>query len=215
MLQRHPLGTVAHLWRYPTKSLAPEALDAVDCDENGLAGDRTRALFVTNRDHARTDKPYRGKEHELLHTRATPAEAVTLGAARGVALALRTDGRFFDLEPVSLVFDTWLREGERLVGRTLEPQRYRPNLYIETHGDFAASEADLVDRILAIGAVRLRVSQPIARCVTTTYDLRTGESDPRVLSAIANERDNTMGIYAHVVNPGHIQRGDAIRIDGA
>lgn len=210
MPQVHPLGVVADIWRYPIKSLAPEALNAVACDERGLDGDRRSALVVATLGHARAGKTYRGKEHALLHTRATAQEATALGAARCVALDVHTDGPFFDLDPVSVLFDTWLRDGERLVGRGLEPLRYRPNLFVRATPDFCAAENDLVDRVLAVGDVRLRVSQPIHRCVTTTYDLLTGESDPRILSVIANERANTMGIYAHVVRRGTLRAGDTI-----
>ncbi|GAC1441273.1 MAG: hypothetical protein NVSMB59_01030 [Vulcanimicrobiaceae bacterium] len=205
-----PLGSIARLWRYPIKALAAESLDAVDCDARGLAGDRARALFVESSGHARTGKPYRGKEDDLLHTVASPNDAIALAARRHVALAPHDDGPYFDLDPVSLLVDTWLHDGERLVGRTLEPLRYRPNLYVTAAADFTADEADLVDRVLAIGNVRVRVSQPIRRCVTTTYDLRTGESDPRVLAAIATQRANTMGIYAHVVRAGRIRCGDTV-----
>lgn len=210
MSQVHPLGTIAQLWRYPLKSLAPESLDAVDCDGRGLAGDRARALFVANPEHARAGKTYRGKEDALLHTLATADDAVARAAGRDVDLALRDDGPFFDLDPVSLLFDTWLRAGERLVGRALEPLRYRPNMYVRAAPDFSADEAGLVGCILAIGGVRLQVTQPTRRCVTPTYDLATGASDPRILSVIARERQNTMGIYARVVRPGRAGVGDAV-----
>ena len=213
MPDTHPLGAVAHLWRYPVKSLAAEPLDAADVDARGLAGDRSRAVFVATPGHARSGKTYRGKEHPLFHTLGTADGAVALGAARDVALVVRDDGPFFDLDPVSVLFDSWLRDGERLVGRTLEPLRFRPNLFVTTR-DTALAEADLVDRVLAIGGVRLRVTQPIRRCVTPTYDLRTGESDPSVLSTLANRRDNTMGVYAHVVRPGRIRCGDAVAFAG-
>lgn len=210
MPQLHPLGTIAELWRYPVKSLAPQALDVAKLDARGLSGDRRRALIVTSPAHARFGKPYRGKEDAQLHTLADPDDAVALAARRDIALDVRDTGPFFDLDPVSVLFDCWLRDGERLVGRSLEPLRFRPNVFVRAADGFDACEAALVDRILAVGDVRLRVSQPIHRCVTTTYDLTTGQSDPRVLAVIARHRDNTMGIYAHVVRPGSVRPGEAV-----
>lgn len=210
MSELHPLGTIAHIWRYPIKSLTAESLESVACDARGLAGDRRRALFVATPGHARDGKAYRGKENALLHTLAEADDAISLGTARDITLDLRDDGPFFDLDPISLLLDTWLRDGERVAARALEPLRFRPNVFVQAAAGFSATENALVDRLLAIGDVRLRVSQPIRRCVTTTYDLRTGESDPNVLAAIARERDNTMGIYAHVIRPGCIRCGDAI-----
>ena len=210
MSQVHPLGIVVDLWRYPVKSLAAEALDVAHLDLGGFVGDRTDALFVTSSGHARTHKTYRGKENERLHTIGETRDAIALAGTRGVAIELRTGGPFFDLDPVSILFDTWLRDGERLVGRSLEPLRFRPNIFARAAHDFAAHEDDLVDRILAIGDVRLRVTQPIHRCVTPSYDPVTCESDPRVLEIIARERANTMGIYAHVVRAGSIRSNDPI-----
>lgn len=210
MSQVHPLGTVVDLWRYPVKSLGAEALDVAKFDRGGLVGDRASALFVTSSGHARTQKTYRGKENERLHTLRETPDAIALAAERGVAIALRSDGPFFDLDPISIIFDIWLRDGERLVGRSLEPLRFRPNIFARAATDFAASENDLVDRILAIGEVRLRVTEPIHRCVTPSYDLETCESDPRILEIIARERANTMGIYARVVRPGSVRARDTI-----
>ncbi len=210
MSQAHPLGTIVDLWRFPIKSLAPEALDVAHFEEGGIVGDRAHALFVTSLGHARMHKTYRGKENERLHTIRESDDAIALAATRGVAIELRTSGPYFDLGPVSILFDTWLLDGERLVGRSLEPLRFRPNIFAHAASDFAASEGDLVDRILALGNVRLRVTEPIHRCVTPSYDLENCESDPRVLEIIARERANTMGIYAHVVVPGIAHSGDSI-----
>jgi hypothetical protein len=46
--------------------------------------------------------------------------------------------------------------------------------------------------------------------VTTTYDLRDGSSDPTVLRAVAQHRDNTVGVYASVVRGGRIACGAII-----
>jgi uncharacterized protein YcbX len=206
----YPLGTVEHLWRFPVKSLRPETLAQVAVDAAGFEGDRRSALFVSSGGHARSGKTYRGKEHNLFHTVATPAAAQALAAERDVELERRDDGPYFDLRPVSLLLDCWLEEAERLVGRPLDPLRYRPNIYALAAGGFSASEAELVGSVLQLGSVTLRVLEPIGRCVTTTYDVATGESDPLVLRAVAEHRQNTMGVYCEVVQAGTIAQGDAI-----
>jgi uncharacterized protein YcbX len=210
MQQGYPLGTVERLWRFPVKSLHPETLAHVAVDAGGFEGDRRSALFVRTAEHARSGKPYRGKEHNLFHTVASPAAAVALAAERAVELERRDDGPYFDLRPVSLLLDCWLAEAERLVGRPLDPLRYRPNIFARAAQGFGASEAALVGSTLQLGSVLLRVLEPIGRCVTTTYDVATGESDPLVLRAVAEHRQNTMGVYCDVVQPGAIAAGDAI-----
>jgi len=51
----------------------------------------------------------------------------------------------------------------------------------------------------------------IGRCVTTTYDIATGASDPAVLREVAQRRGNTVGVYCRVETPGNVANGDAIR----
>jgi uncharacterized protein len=209
----HPLGTIAHLWRYPIKSLAPESLERTKVDASGLEGDRHGALFVTSSEHARTSKTYRGKEHNLLHTTSDAGRALSLAAARGVSIERREGGPHFDLGTVSLVLDLWLGDLELMTGLELDPQRFRPNLFLRAAPGFELREPALCGAILHSGTVRLRVTEPIGRCVTTTYDVVTGESNPEILRAVARERDNVMGVYCDVVAPGTLERGAEMTIE--
>jgi hypothetical protein len=204
------LGTLAALWRYPVKSLAPEALERIALEPGGLPGDRARALMVATPDHARAGKPLRGKEHARLHTIADTDAAVDAALAAGV-LVDPTDGdHFFDAEPISLVVDLWVRDVEALVGRSLDPLRWRPNLFVHAGGGFTAREPDMIGATLGLGGAVLEVVSAIGRCVTTTYDIETGESDPAVLREVAQQRDNKLGVYCRVIRPGEIARGDAL-----
>ncbi len=204
-----PLGTIASLWRYPIKSLKAESLERALVGLEGLEGDRRRALFVTSADHARTAKTFRGKENNRLHLMKTSADGVAVAAAAGVGVELRNDGPFFDSRPVSLLFDRWLGEVEALLGTALDPLRYRPNLFARANGSIP-SERELVGARLQIGEARLRVVEPNLRCVTTTYDVQTGEPNPEILRALAQHRENQMGVYCIVETPGGIAIGDAI-----
>ncbi|HMD01884.1 MAG TPA: MOSC domain-containing protein [Candidatus Baltobacteraceae bacterium] len=206
-----PLGMLVRLWRYPVKSLRPEVLERAEIGEHGLLGDRRAALFVRTPDVPRSGQTYRGKEHNLLHTVASPGAARALAAQRHVDLEERSEGPYFDTRPVSLLMDRWLLELSRMLGFAVDPQRFRPNLFVAGEPDFEAAEEELVGALLGIGTVRLRVVQPNLRCVTTTYDLDTGTSDPRVLRAIAQQRDNVMGVYCTVETPGVVRLGETLR----
>ena len=210
MDESHPLGTLARLWRYPTKSLQAEPLTTAAVTNEGLAGDRRRALFVATAGHARSDKTYRGKENNLLHTVATEADARALGAARGVVLDVRDDGPYFDDAPVSLVFDAWLRELETLTGMELDPLRFRPNLYVRAAADFAASEADLVGATLTVGTVPFAVTSTTIRCVTPSYDVVSGHADPAMQRTLVQRRDNVLGVYCRPLATGSIALGAAV-----
>jgi uncharacterized protein YcbX len=205
------LGTVTALYRYPVKSLRGEALERAEVRAGGFAGDRERALFVRSAGHARDGKTYRGKEHQLLHTVDAAGDAQALARDAGVAVECADERpHYFDLEPVSIVFDAWVRELEALAGRTVDPLRFRPNIVAAAAPSFAAAERELVGARLTVGAVAFDVVAPITRCVTPSYDLATGEPDRELQRTLVTRRGNLMGIYCRVAAPGTIRRGDAI-----
>ena len=204
------IGRLTNLWTYPVKSLRHVAHDSVEVLEDGLAGDRHAALFVASEEHARSGKPYRGKEDNRLHLLSKPEEARRAASDRGVNLEVRNGERYYDAGDVALIFDRWVGEVERGLGRRLDPLRWRPNLYAVASADF--SENDLVGARLQIGSVILRVVAPTGRCVTTTYDQETGESDGEVLRFVAQSRDNKMGVYCTVEQTGTLSVGDRLLI---
>lgn len=203
------IGRLDAIWRYPTKSLHFEALDAADVDADGIRGDRARALVVTA-GHARLGKTYRGTENDRFHLEADVEAARALAAQRGVQTEERSGERFFDAAPISILVDSWLEGLSADVGYAVEPTRFRPNLFVRAAGGFTLLEADLVGWELSFGPVRLRVRKPIERCVVTTYDPDGGASDPRVLRYVAQERKTWMGIYCDVLTPGIVRRGDEL-----
>lgn len=208
---RH-LGELAAIWRYPVKSLAGQPLEETAVETSGIPGDRASALFVQS-GHARTGKTYRGKEHNLLHTTAQPLEAVRLARERGVQLEVRAqEAHYFDAAPISLVFDKWIAQVEQALETPLDPRRWRPNFYARAADGFDLSEPDLLERTIEIGDLVLRVRDTIRRCVTTTYDIQSGESDDDVLLYVAQNRANVMGVYCEVELAGTVRAGDPLRL---
>lgn len=210
------VGTIASLWRYPVKALRPEALERVAVLPDGLAGDRTAALVVESPLHPRAGKPFRGKESSRLHLTADPATAATYAADAGVLLTLdRSRPRWFDLAPVSLLLDLWVADAEALVGEALDPQRFRPNLFVRAAPGFAKREQELLGTALRAGTVELLVTHVTRRCITPNYDVATGTVGPDVLRALAEHRDARIGVYCDVVTPGEVALGDGVTIVSA
>jgi uncharacterized protein YcbX len=203
------LGTVEKIWTFPVKSLHRVEHDVIAVQADGLAGDRRAAMYV-NSEHARTGKTYRGKENNLLHTIVDPDEARGVAESRGVDVEVHAGERYFDACPVSLILDRWIADVEEALGKSLDPLRWRPNFYVRSHA--AYKEDELVGKRIALGSVILHVLKPIGRCVTTTYDQKTGESDPEVLGYVARERANQMGIYCDVERTGEVRSGDEVRV---
>ncbi len=206
------IGRLARIWRYPVKSLRGETLESAPIGPEGIEGDRARALAVLG-GHARSGKTYRGKEDERLHLTADPAHAIAAAHERGVTLEmLDAQPHYFDDAPLSLILDRWLDGLRAHVGFEVEPERFRPNFYVHAEDGIKLREDDLTGRELALGEVRLRVRYPIERCVTTTYDQTTGESEPEILRYVAQARGTWMGIYCDVLRAGTARIGDSLAV---
>jgi len=204
---------IAALWRYPVKSLRAEPLRTARIAADGVEGDRTAALVVETPTHARAGKPFRGKESRFLHLTSDPETAASYAAeARATVTLSRAQPRWFDDRPVSVLFDLWVRDVEALVGAPLDPQRWRPNLYVHAAPGFTQRENDLTGATLRAGTAVLRVTGPTRRCVATTWDVATGDPFPEVLGVVARERDAIVGVYCEVVAIGDVAVGDALDV---
>ncbi len=101
-----------------------------------------------------------------------------------------------------------------MVGRTVDPLRFRGNLYVE--GWPAWSELDLVGREIAIGPeARARIVKRIVRCAATNVDPATGIRDLDIPQALRQNLGHAdCGAYAEVVAAGAVATGDAVAADG-
>lgn len=206
------VGTLDAVRRYPVKSLRAESLECAHVMQDGIQGDRTRALFVAS-GNVRVGKTYRGKENDRLHLIADEEAACASAASRGVAVDVRRGEHFFDDAPVSIIVDRWLDELRAHLGYAVEWERFRPNFFVRAESDFARSEWELQGADLYLGSVRLRVRVPIERCVAITYHPRGEPSDPEILRFIAAKRDACMGIYCDVLEPGRACVGDSVMLE--
>jgi uncharacterized protein YcbX len=100
---------------------------------------------------------------------------------------------------------------ETLVGRPVDPLRFRANLYVA--GWTPWSELDLVGRDLMIGDVRLKVVKRIVRCAATNVDPATAIRDLNIPESLLRALGHMdCGIYAEVIEGGEITAGDRIEI---
>jgi len=132
-------------------------------------------------------------------------------------------GTFFDFAPVHLMSNSTLdRVGALHPRGTVEAERYRPNLVIDTDG------AGFVDHGWVGGELRigdllvLRVVASTPRCAVPTLAHGTLPRDPHALRTLAEHHrvpalpgrapEPCAGVYAQVLRPGPIRRGDTVRI---
>jgi uncharacterized protein YcbX len=122
------------------------------------------------------------------------------------------EGTFFDAAPVHLLTTATLN---RL--RSFNPQgrfeirRFRPNLVIAADADDFI-ENNWVGQVLAIGdSVRLKITAPCGRCVMTTLAQSDLPKDAGILRTAAKHNRANVGVYASVIAPGVVRRGDTVR----
>jgi uncharacterized protein YcbX len=227
------LGRVLALWRYPVKSMAGESLEQVEVSWHGLAGDRrwafvrdgqTRSGFPWMTIRERSDMcafrpsftdPARPDDSATVVRTPSGAELDVTDPALAAELGhgsqpIKQNRGVFDSAPLSLVTAATLRALGGEVGLELDPRRFRPNLVVDTSGDEPFAEDGWVGHTLRVGAMTMRVDRRDERCVIVNVDPETAERDPRVLKAIAGNRDACLGVYGSTVAPGPVAVGDPV-----
>jgi uncharacterized protein YcbX len=102
---------------------------------------------------------------------------------------------------------------ETVIGRPVDPLRFRANLYVR--GWPAWREFELMGQELEAGHARLKVVKRIVRCAATNVDPLTGTRDMTIPQTLMQAFDHMdCGVYAEVVEGGEIAVGDILR-DGA
>lgn len=227
-------GIVSALWRYPVKSMLGEECAELELEARGVRGDRRFAVrgddgkLGTAKPSSRRFRPiaglfalharYAGEWPEITFPDGRclrgndPKIDDALSAALQTPVTLVREGGIphFDDSPIHLVTSAsldWLKA--RLPKSRVDARRFRPNITIATD----QSEISWVGKTLQIGnAVRLRVTAPTGRCGMTISAQADLPFDPGILRCIAQEAGEDFGVYAEVVQPGRISRGDAVSV---
>jgi uncharacterized protein len=233
------VATVEVLGRYPVKSMRGEEVAAAPVTWNGLLGDRRHAFvradtgasfpWLTGRQDGayilyepRFETPpteeapepplwVRTPEDEV-YAIADPRLRALLEARFGHPLFLLHQGRgCFDSAHLSLVGLPTLDRLGAEVGRPLERQRFRANLYLAPVDGEPFTEDAWVGQVLQVGErVRLAVTKRNVRCVMTTLDPATAEANPAVLRTIVQQHEQCVGLHAAVLTTGTIRQGDPV-----
>jgi len=231
----HLVARVVALYRYPVKSMAGCAVDAVDVSWNGLDGDRRHAFvrehqerngfpWLTLRERSDMNRyrpsfaePHRPNESAVqVQTPSGRVIDVTdpeLAAELGDVRVIKQNRGVFDTMPLSLITTQTIASLAARVGASLDVQRFRPNLVAEATSDAPFPEDEWVGRVLRVGRARMRVDKRDQRCVIVNIDPATGARDAEILRAIARERASYLGVYGTTVEPGRVAVGDEIAFE--
>jgi hypothetical protein len=107
-----------------------------------------------------------------------------------------------------------VRELERVIGRKVDPLRFRANIYLDGVAPWA--ELGWMDKEFGIGPVQVRAFARTQRCEATNVDPETGARDMAIPAALARTwTHQDFGIYARVVVGGVIAAGAAVAVPGS
>jgi hypothetical protein len=128
---------------------------------------------------------------------------------------LRSERALTDCRPVSLFGVGTARHLGEEVGTTVDPRRFRANIYADFESAPGFVEDSFVGRTLRIGSkAALAILQRDHRCMMITLDPDTAEASPDVLRSVARAHEGKAGVYGAVLVEGMEKRGDPIEILG-
>ncbi len=231
------VGIVQELCRYPVKSMAAQSLQTVSASWHGLAGDRRWAFIRPGKERSGfpwltiREKPDLWR-HEAYYTDSADVESAKTGVrtpdggewevtdpelarhlGEGVRV-IKVGSGIFDTFPLSLLTVQSVQGLSDLVGQTLSPRRFRPNLVIDASEGDPFPEERWEGAVLRIGGLRCRLDMRDPRCIMVNIDpVETTSTNPAVLRAIAQKRDAHFGMYGTVVQPGEVSVGDPVGIE--
>lgn len=103
-----------------------------------------------------------------------------------------------------------VRDLERIVGRPIDPLRFRANLYVD--GVPAWEELDWDGKTIAIGTAQLKVFARTQRCDATNVDPASGQRDMALPANLVRAFGHSdFGVYARVTAAGTIKPGDELQ----
>jgi MOSC domain-containing protein len=159
--------------------------------------------------------------------RAVPEEVLRAGVTAEVPVQIITmadlspAGTFFDFVPLHVLTSSTLAEiAAHSPSGTVDAERYRPNIVIDTLSP-GFTENDWSGRDIGIGAdLVIRVVCRTPRCAIPTLQHGPLPRDPDALRVLAKHNrvapigdsgpEPCAGVYATVVHPGRISTGDPV-----
>ncbi|MEX0749852.1 MAG: MOSC N-terminal beta barrel domain-containing protein [Dehalococcoidia bacterium] len=121
----------------------------------------------------------------------------------------------FDAHPLSMCTAASVAHLRSIAAfAALDERRFRQNVYV-SGASLAHEEDSWIGRNVRIGGATVGVLMRDSRCVITTHDPDTGETDIDTLKMIASYRTDqpkevNFGVYCDVVTPGAIAVGDDV-----
>jgi len=135
-------------------------------------------------------------------------------AAQGPLRLIDGEGHRFLDHPsghVSIINQASVRDLEQRLGKSLDPLRFRANLYVD--GWPAWAENDWTGRRIDLGGVETAVFKPITRCAAPGVDPSTAIRDLDIPAELFRLYGHpNCGIYVQVKQGGVVREGDPVSL---
>jgi len=234
------IGHVEAIFRYPVKSMAGERLQIANLGWHGIDGDRRLAL---RRMDDRSGFPWltatklpdlllfaprhhdNGAQRSLpTHIRTPDGEelpvfgddlATEVGRRHGALVQMmQLKHGIFDEASISVIASDTVGEIGRLVGRTLDVRRFRPNVVVRLLRSVPFQEDQWLGSVLSFGeendAPAIAVTLRDERCSMVNLDPDSASPAPELLKAVVGANQNNAGIYGAVTRIGRLAVGQTI-----
>ena len=142
--------------------------------------------------------------HDRLQTKSGVPDALSL---------LRSDRAMTDCRPLSLISTQTASALGQEVGMSLDPRRFRANIYLDLGTAAGFTEDTLLGRSIRIGTKTvISLVERDPRCKMITLDPDTAQASPEVLRKVAQAHGGMAGVYGAVLIEGTIHPGDEITV---
>jgi len=234
------LGSVQRIRRYPVKGMGGEDLPVAFLDTTGVVGDRLYAFSEVGSQPRKFLGAHGGGELLLLRasiydeplrqSQYVSRPRVRVQLPTGTELFLETremkehlervydrrlELRFFkhgrSRASLSLVGEESIRElGEALEADRFNPLRFRSNICIRWDDNQPYYEDQLTGKALRIGGAVVQITRRTKRGPLVDINPLSGHPDKGVLHYLESVKKGTLGVYAQIVGPGTVRKGDSI-----
>lgn len=123
-------------------------------------------------------------------------------------------GTYFDAFDILMISRQSLQTlSQRRPESDFDVSRFRPNLLIDIPStDEPFPEEAWTGKRLAIGDVVLEVVGACPRCAMTTHAFAKLPKDPGIMRTLVQANGGNLGVYAKVIDGGHLVRGAKIQV---
>ncbi len=112
---------------------------------------------------------------------------------------------------LSIINLATVREVEKLIGKPIDPMRFRGNIYVD--GLDPWEDHQWVGKTISLGDAKLKGFFKIPRCAATNVNLESATRDmdiPKTLQRVYDHVD--LGLYVEVSEGGTVRPGDTLKL---